>query len=51
MVSVIFYLCLTALFGYYMYLCNENKVGMFKDRKHEERIADLERKVKALEGR
>ena len=50
-ISVILILCMSALFGYYMYLCNENKIGMFKDQKHEERIAYLERKIKELEVR
>lgn len=37
------------LFGMYMYCCYDRKIKMFADPKYEERITELEKKVKRLE--
>lgn len=39
------------LIGLYMYACFEKEIKMFADPKYEERIKELEKKVKSLEER
>lgn len=40
--------CISVLFGIYMYLCSENEVKMFSNPRYEERIRELEKQVKEL---
>ena len=47
-VLIILILCVSVLFGYHMYLCNENGIKMYANPKYEERISELEKQVKEL---
>ena len=50
-VLIILVICISVLFGYHMYLCNENGIKMYANPKYEERISDLEKSVKELKER
>lgn len=47
-VLIILIICVSALFGFYMFLCGENEVKMFASPRYEERISELEKLVKEL---
>ena len=40
--------CVSVLFGIYMYLCSENEIRMFADPRYEERMRKLEKLVEEL---
>lgn len=40
--------CISVLFGIYMYLCSEKEVKMFSNPRYDERIQELEKQVKEL---
>lgn len=41
-------ICLSVLFGIYMYLCSENEVKMFSNPRYDERIRELEKQIEEL---
>lgn len=41
-------ICISVLFGIYMYLCSENEVKIFSNPRYVERIRELEKQVKEL---
>lgn len=45
-VLLVLIICVTVLFGIYMYFCSENETKMFVDPRYEERIKKLENKLK-----
>lgn len=47
-VLIILIICVSVLFGYHMYLCNENGIKMYANPRYEERISKLEKKVDEL---
>lgn len=47
-VLIILIICVSVLYGYHMYLCNENGIKMYANPKYEERIRELEKQVKEL---
>ncbi len=47
-VLIILIICVSALFGFHMYLCNENGIKMYADPKYDERISELEKQIKEL---
>lgn len=47
-VLIILIICVSVLFGFHMYLCNENGIKMYTDPRYEERIRELEKQVKEL---
>ena len=47
-VLIILIICVSVLFGYHMYLCNENGIKMYANPRYEERICELEKKVSEL---
>lgn len=49
-VLIILIICVSVLFGYHMYLCNENDIKMYADPKYEERIAKLEEVLQTQKG-
>lgn len=49
-VLIILIICVSVLFGYHMYLCNENGIKMYANPKYEERIAKLEELIKQKKG-
>ena len=48
-VLIVLIICLSVLFGYHMYLCNENSIKMYADPKYDERISRLE-KILGIDG-
>ena len=50
-VLIILIICVSVLFGFHMYLCNENGIKMYADPRYEERISELEKQVKELKER
>lgn len=47
-VLIILIICVSVLFGYHMYLCNENGIKMYANPRYEERISELEKQVEEL---
>lgn len=47
-VLIILIICLSVLFGLYMFLCAETKTKLFSNHKYDERISELEKQVKEL---
>lgn len=47
-VLTILIICVSILFGYHMYLCEENGIKMYANPKYEERIGKLEKLVEEL---
>lgn len=47
-VLIILIICVSVLYGYHMYLCDENGIKMYANPKYEERISELEKKVEEL---
>lgn len=47
-VLIILIICASVLFGFHMYLCNENGIKMYVDPKYNERISELEKQIKEL---
>lgn len=47
-ILIVLIVCISVLFGIYMYLCSENEVKMFADPKYEERIGKLEKQMEEL---
>lgn len=47
-VLIILIICVSVLFGFHMYLCNENGIKMYADPKYDERISELEKQIKEL---
>lgn len=45
---IVFIVCATILIGIYMYYCAENKMGMFRNPRYEERIRKLEKHMEEL---
>lgn len=41
-------ICISVLFGIYMYLCSKNEVKMFSNPRYDEHIRELEKQVKEL---
>lgn len=50
-VLIVLIICLSVLFGLYMFLCEETKTRLFTNPKHEECIQELEKQVKELKER
>lgn len=50
-VLIILIICITILVGLYMYCCEESGVKMFANPRYEERIKELEKRVKDLEDK
>lgn len=48
-IAVVLIICVSVLVGVYMYYCGENEINMFADPRYEERIKNLEKRVKELE--
>lgn len=48
LVLLVLIMCVTVLFGIYMYFCSENETKMFVDPRYEERIRKLEKQVEEL---
>ncbi|MCM1219005.1 MAG: hypothetical protein NC548_31370 [Lachnospiraceae bacterium] len=49
LISIVLIICSTILINNYLYYCSKLGVKMFKNPKYEERIIELEEKVKKLE--
>ena len=47
-VLIVLIICLSVLFGLYMFLCQETKTRLFSNPKYDERIRELEKQVKEL---
>lgn len=47
-VLIILIICVSVLYGYHMYLCNENGIKMYANAKYEERIEKLEKQMEEL---
>lgn len=47
-ILIILIISASILFGFYMYLCAENKVGMFADSRYKVYIEKLEKMIKEL---
>lgn len=41
-------ICVSVLFGIYMYLCSENVVKMFADPEYDKRIRRLEKEIQKI---
>lgn len=51
LLGTVLIICLTVLLAMYMYFCSENEVKMFADPRYDERIKELEKRMKELEGK
>lgn len=49
LVLIVAVICFTILFAMYLDMCFQSEVKMFADPKYDDRIEELEKKVKALE--
>lgn len=45
---IVLIICVSVLFGIYMFACVENETKMFSNPRHEERIRTLERVMKEM---
>lgn len=51
LIALTLIICATVLLGIYIYQCAENDVKMFADPRYDERINELEKRIKDLEGK
>lgn len=50
-VLIVLIICVSVLIGVYMICCQESGVKMFANPRHEERIKELEKRIKDLEDK
>ena len=48
-IAIILIICASILIGIYMMCCQESEVKMFADPRYDERIKELEKRIKDLE--